>query len=164
MLGIRWWTFERNRCYQRSGNVCQACGTPRDQVLGEKKTLHAHEWIEYGGEPGLFVVKEIVALCPYCHYFIHSGFLSVNRKMLDVETILRKGVRVLRCATPPEIFGTTMDMCQEYGISVACLERAPVNSEWYPQRWPLYRLRYKSYTWPAKWNSYEEWRAGVGKE
>jgi len=118
--------------------------------------LEAHEWIvPVEEEPGVYVVKEIVALCHYCHMFIHSGRLSIVEDE-PTEAILRHGVKVLRLMMDkPRIFYITLNLCERYGVSTRGLgvERPTEPSI----AWSAFRLRYKEHEWPAKFNSADEW-------
>ena len=77
ICGEVWWTNQRFDAYERAGFRCQACGAAKAEVKGERKRLEAHERYDYDYVKGQLTFKGIVALCPFCHSFIHSGRLSV---------------------------------------------------------------------------------------
>lgn len=156
MLGEKWWNFARHLAYSRAGFCCQACGVPKREAKMHQ-WLEAHEWMVQTDEPGVYLVKEIVALCHYCHMFIHSGRLS----MVDdepTEAILRHGVKIARTMDKPRIFYSTADLCAEYGVSTRGLglevpKRVPKQLAWSD-----YRLRFKEHEWPARFASMAEWQ------
>ena len=78
LLGKTWWDNERKKAYSKHDYHCMACGiyAPWNnvkEVFETEQKLHAHEAydINYGERTAELV--EIVAICPTCHNYIHSG-------------------------------------------------------------------------------------------
>ena len=77
-MGKEQWDVERKKAYSKHDYHCLACGIyaawneDAGKFAGEQK-LHAHEAydIDYTGRTAELV--EIVAICPLCHSYIHSG-------------------------------------------------------------------------------------------
>jgi len=103
IAGDAWWDAQRKKAYEEAYFRCQACGTPKANVLGKKKWLEAHETYEYDYKNGRLTFKKLVALCPYCHSFIHSGRLNMlyesgQLSVEDYAAILLHGNKVLKNA------------------------------------------------------------------
>lgn len=66
--GKEWWNVERKKAYKASGGTCAACGANPAQ-----RPLEAHEVYDVDWGQGKMVLREIVALCQFCHVYIHRG-------------------------------------------------------------------------------------------
>lgn len=86
--GKVWWDIERRKCYEKAGQMCECCGTPREHAW-PNRWLEAHETYEY--KYGIFTFVGVVCLCPACHKFIHSGLtqLLFERGELSLDTYER---------------------------------------------------------------------------
>ena len=73
IMGQIWWDRTRRKVYEDAHWHCQACGVHKRQAKGPNQWLDAHEVYETDYLLGKMVFKEIVALCPWCHAFIHTG-------------------------------------------------------------------------------------------
>lgn len=103
IAGRRWWDEERQKAYAETGFRCSACGTHKQEVKGNLKRLEAHEFYLYDYIRGRLTYLKSVALCPYCHNFIHSGKLEVlhNEEKISDEVytaIFDHGHAVLKAA------------------------------------------------------------------
>ncbi len=76
VLGQAWWERERHICYEKAGQKCECCDTPRANAW-PKPWLEAHEWYTFDYRNGLITFRKLVCLCPACHMFIHSGRLEI---------------------------------------------------------------------------------------
>jgi len=77
ILGRKWWDETRKKSYLEAGFMCQACGIPKDsEFILWKNQLHAHEVYDIDYKECRIELKEVVALCESCHYFIHDGRTS----------------------------------------------------------------------------------------
>jgi len=99
ILGNKWWDKERHKAYERNNNHCWACGTHRDDALFHK-WLEGHEIYERDYSKGILIFKEVCALCPACHMYIHSGRLQalVNRRVIkesDALYVLKRGDAII---------------------------------------------------------------------
>lgn len=82
VMGQEWWDTQREKVYQFNNYCCFCCGVHKSRAK-EKKHLEAHEVYDINYTKGRMVFKEIVALCHYCHNFIHSGRLDA---LLDARS------------------------------------------------------------------------------
>jgi hypothetical protein len=99
--GKKWWDQKRTLAYIENNQCCWACGISRNDVLGENKWLEAHEVFDIDYAKGRAELKKIVALCPYCHKYIHSSRLQTlvarGTEVGDyLEKIIRYGNSVLK--------------------------------------------------------------------
>ena len=99
VYGSKWWDINRKNAYADAGYCCVTCGVPKEEAKMHN-WLEAHEIYNYDYENGILTFREIVALCPYCHKFIHSGLCSILLKSgkLSLETydaIMEHGHRIL---------------------------------------------------------------------
>lgn len=149
IAGDSWWRKEREAAILASRWNCMACGTHLSQVLGKKNWLEAHEFYEYDYERGRLTYKKTVALCPYCHSFIHSGRLEVLRQTgaITEETyraIVQHGQLIL----------------QAVGLLQKWRERHSVESRVFWQDW---RMVFAGKEYGPSSNSFEEWERGSWK-
>lgn len=75
VLGAKWWNAERKAAYNRAGYRCQACGVMKWEAKS-RKWLEAHEQYKIDYDKGLMHYVKAVALCHYCHNYIHDGRLN----------------------------------------------------------------------------------------
>jgi len=85
--GKTWWDRKRKGAYARFDGKCWACGAECPQ-----RGLQAHEIYDYDYERRSAKLREIVALCPGCHSFIHDQFSEVWARQYRT-TEKRKRVR-----------------------------------------------------------------------
>lgn len=71
VLGQKWWDEKRREAYAKMEQRCWACGVHRTSARLHR--LEAHEAYDIDYLAGRIFLREIVALCPDCHAFIHSG-------------------------------------------------------------------------------------------
>lgn len=145
--GYSWWDVERAKAYESAGFCCRACGTPKFRVHGERRVLEAHECYDYDYGKGRLTFTGLVALCPFCHSFIHSGRLSV---LLDAGRITRERYEAI----------------VEHGTSV--LRRAGLLKVWEQRhniacrvRWQDWRLVFEGWEYGPSSRSMTEWMDGV---
>lgn len=72
ILGKTWWDIERRKAYNLHNYKCHVCGY-NPTLNPYRKLLDAHEIYEYDYPNGRAYFREVVALCYYCHSFIHLG-------------------------------------------------------------------------------------------
>ena len=102
LLGQEWWDETRKAAAELTGNRCAACGISKYEAL-KHQWLEGHEVYTRNYAKGRQVYIETVALCHYCHSFIHDGRL---KSLLDKREItkaqfddyMRHGNAVLRKA------------------------------------------------------------------
>lgn len=74
LLGQRWWDDHRHPAYAERDFHCWACGVHKSEAKVHQ-WLEGHEEYEIDYPKGRMVFKRVVALCHFCHNFIHSGRL-----------------------------------------------------------------------------------------
>ena len=90
--GKAWWDEVRRKAYAENDYHCFACGAHQLDVEGRNMWLEAHECYDYDWINSEITFREVVALCPYCHKFIH--FLgSLGKRHL--KEVLIHGIGVL---------------------------------------------------------------------
>lgn len=102
VLGRKWWDATRKAAYTATDLCCSACGVRKQQAKGHA-WLEGHEHYEIDYKRGLMTYIETVALCHWCHNYIHSGRMKA---MLDAgklshskyASIIIHGDRVLQDA------------------------------------------------------------------
>ena len=149
IAGNRWWDEQRKLAYERAQFRCQACGTPKADVLGVRKLLEAHEFYDYDYEHGRLTFKKLVALCPYCHAFIHSGRTEnlYNTEAISYEVyaaIMNHGHSVL----------------QANGLSARYEMRH--NSDW-QIAWQDWRMVFEGKEYGPSSRSMDDWLDGAWK-
>lgn len=110
--GREWWDETRQAAYRASGFRCVACGVSKYDAK-KHKWLEGHEVYHTDYGKGRMLYVETVALCHYCHNFIHNGRLeSLLGKGLvqkaEYEAIMAHGTAVLKAVglkkRPPKTF------------------------------------------------------------
>ncbi|MFA5037013.1 MAG: hypothetical protein WC479_07540 [Candidatus Izemoplasmatales bacterium] len=147
--GQEWWDKERRLTYEAQGDRCAACGTHKSQAKGKKKWLECHEVYEIDYAAGRAIFVKLVALCPYCHSFIHNGRL---------QALFDKGE-----ITTKEYFAVI-----NHGKEI--LEKHNLFNQWEHRHdvlgkiaeWEDWRLVFEGLEYPPKFKSYEEWLANFG--
>jgi len=90
ILGSQWWDIVRKEAYARHGQHCAACGVHKDNAKAYQR-LEAHELYRIDFAQGTAELIEVVALCHYCHGFIHD-----NRQYNILVNTNGKGDRQVR--------------------------------------------------------------------
>ena len=89
--GQKWWDLKRREAYANNNYHCYSCGVFADFDTERQRfrdlKLHAHECYDINYEQCFMELKEIVALCPFCHDYIHSGRMNAmyDQGILDEE-------------------------------------------------------------------------------
>jgi len=86
VLGEYWWNKERQSAYRKNNQCCWACGVHRSEAKAHQ-WLEAHESYDIDYAKGRMVYVESVALCHFCHNYIHSGRLAM---LIDQGEITEK--------------------------------------------------------------------------
>ena len=102
VLGTKWWDETHKQAYAKSGFCCWACGVPKDRAKGVQY-LEGHEVYDFQYQLGQMIYLHTVALCNYCHSFIHQGRLAGllekgKIKRSKVKAIIDHGDEVLKRA------------------------------------------------------------------
>lgn len=149
IAGRAWWDQERQAAYERTGLRCAACGVHKNNIVGSVKRLEAHECYDFDYTKGRLTLREIVALCPYCHSFIHSGRLEVlyNTDAISAETyeaIIAHGTAIVKSA----------------GLLGVWKNRHSLAS---PVRWADWRIVFEGREYGPSSRSMEDWMNGAWK-
>lgn len=148
IYGQIWWDTQRRKAYEAAGLCCEACGVHKyDAKL--HKWLEAHEFYEYDMRNGRLTFLKLVALCHYCHNFIHSGRLQILR---DTDQIT--------AATYSAITKHGMDLLKTAGLTARWKARhdAPETVSWMDWRMIVDGKEYG----PSS-SSFRAWQAGDWK-
>jgi hypothetical protein len=102
LLGTKWWNVTRKAAYAKTNYCCVACGVYKHEAKGPK-WLEGHEVYKINYASGISKYLETVALCNYCHSYIHDGRLlaMLDQGKLDharYAAILHHGDSVLAAA------------------------------------------------------------------
>lgn len=110
VMGKKEWDFVRREVYAVNNDCCWVCGVHRT-AAAEKRWLEAHEIYDIDYKKGRMTLREIVALCHYCHNYVHIARLRTlvaNRKMQKkkLARVLAHGDAILRKHNPKPWFST----------------------------------------------------------
>lgn len=100
ILGRSWWDATRKAAYRLTQNHCMACAVSATYAK-ELQRLEGHELYEIDYRAGRQYYIETVALCHYCHCFIHDGRMEalVQRGQMDptkMRAVLTHGSKILK--------------------------------------------------------------------
>lgn len=161
LMGQEKWDVVRRKAYADAFYKCEACGTPKALVKGKNKWLEAHEFTRLDIKKGVMEVIKIVALCPYCHKFIHSGrlFMTMGKEMDKKETIavLQHGFDILR-ENHLRCFYATKTIAEALGMSVKNVEVWGNDGEDGPDNWKKWYLLYEGKKYYSKFEDFDAWR------
>lgn len=95
--GQVWWDMTRQNALARSLYHCDACGLHQIEVrsfqVGGKNGLEGHEVYEIDYASGRMTYVKTVALCHYCHLFIHSGLMEALVEKGEMKEDLWRQIR-----------------------------------------------------------------------
>lgn len=74
ILGKQWWDDHRHPAYAERDFHCWACGVHKSEAAVHR-WLEGHEEYKIDYPKGRMEFVRVVALCHFCHNFIHSGRL-----------------------------------------------------------------------------------------
>jgi len=72
--GKEWWNETRRQAYKAAGGTCSACGYNPASAPLEAHEVYDVSWVE-----GKLILREVVALCQFCHTYIHRGIHRDSR-------------------------------------------------------------------------------------
>lgn len=101
VLGSGWWNAARKIVYGENNFCCWACGNHKTRAPLQRLEAHETYDVDYGRGRAVFV--EVVALCHFCHQYIHSGRMRklAESGQVDRDKVLRvrdHGYRILHSA------------------------------------------------------------------
>lgn len=97
--GPDWWNVVRREAYAKNNYCCWACGIPKIDAKYHQ-WLEGHECYDFNVATRVATFTEVVALCHYCHSFIHKGGL-VQFSPGKAIGVFEHGVEVLTGANLP---------------------------------------------------------------
>lgn len=147
ILGDAWWDEQRHQAAAHNFYKCWACNIPKMKAK-KHKWLEGHESYDIDWKAGTCVFKEVVALCHYCHNYIHRGRLEVLLVYKKVEpafvdAVIRHGDMItahLPASPPPSQMAAWSDWL------------LIINGTPYPSRFEN----------EVKWASYYDWLNTTG--
>ena len=147
--GESWWNEQRFKVYEEQGNHCAACGVHKSQAEGKKQWLECHEIYEINWKKGRAFFIKLVALCPYCHKFIHSGRLQALYKKREIKKqeyldIIKHGTDILEKEGLKQLWEERHDQCED------------------SPGWGKWRLVFEGNYYKPKFKSYKEWAKHYG--
>ena len=149
LKGKVWWDVERKKAYARNNYHCMACGVnaPWDDTnerFATEQKLHAHESYDIDYSSHTAELVEIVAICPMCHDYIHSGRTNAlySKGRLDEEDCFY-------------IFTHGDSILVDCGICPS-VKRVDTNS--YRTEWSKWKLILEGKEYFSKFKSFDKWR------
>lgn len=141
VMGKNWWNIRRQEAYAKFDYHCWACGVAKVNAR-KHRWLEGHENYVIDYSMGVIELREIVALCHYCHMGIHYGFLQiqVNEGMVTEEEqdeiLAHKDALLFKIN------------CDDFYSGLEIKSQA---------KWEDWRLVIEGVKFPPKFKSYEEW-------
>jgi hypothetical protein len=182
ILGKQWWDDHRFPAYAERDFHCWACGVHKSEAAVHQ-WLEGHEEYKIDYAAGRMEFVRVVALCHFCHNFIHSGRLymlwyndEIDRKRF--KAIITHGFDVLRDAGLLPWSGTietVLLMAEEAGWGgfggwqkhhmLKLLEQAKSmeGPEGTFAAWGDWRLVLEGKEYPPVHASFEDWREAYGR-
>ncbi|KKN62621.1 hypothetical protein LCGC14_0510320 [marine sediment metagenome] len=120
ILGDVWWNNARREAYWRHGYYCHACSVHGTEAA-HQKGLEAHEMYDIDYITGRVEFIEVVALCHFCHNYIHQGRLDMILRKGEITAVfylavLRHGERILeKAGLPLDLDAQLIDLLRDAG-------------------------------------------------
>lgn len=154
VLGQAWWDRERRACYKKAEFFCEACGVHKLQAKYHQ-WLEAHETYEIDYHKGRAKYLGCVALCHFCHCYIHSGRLQALLEKGEIHhhkfvAIHQHGDAVLASA------GLSREAHSVRDAKIQEMVRNGGMAEW--SKW---RLRIGRNLYKPLYKNFEEWQAAM---
>ena len=152
ILGSKWWDNTRKEAYALTNYHCHACATPKLSVKGKRKHLEGHEIYNVEYEKGIMTYVETVALCPFCHKYIHDGRLTalLHKRIITFQhftSVIQHGDKVLSTAGMKKKNKIKRD--DEINLMIKQGKIPP---------WEEWRLILNGEEHPPKFKTIEEWK------
>lgn len=156
VLGAKWWGTERKACYAKAEYYCECCGVHKLRAAYHQ-WLEAHETYAIDYAKGRAKYLGCVALCHFCHNYIHSGRLQALLEKGEIHqakyvAILQHGDRILATAGLGRASQAQRDAIIEETV------RNGGMAEWGKWRLVIGRKHY-----PPKFKSVVEWESEMSK-
>lgn len=146
IMGQAEWDKVRVKVYEVNNDCCWACGVHRSEAPG-RKWLEAHEIYDIDYKRGRMRLREIVALCHYCHNYVHINRLRAlvdSRKAPPgkLHRVLAHGQRILSSNRVKPWFNAQK------------IEKQMQNSK---VKWGDWRLIWDGKEYPPRFKNETEW-------
>lgn len=162
LKGKEWWDATRQQAYQTQEYRCACCGVHKREAKGSK-WLEAHELYDTDYDKGIAEMIEVVALCHYCHNFIHSGRLYMimgkEKTAEEVKDILKHGFNLLR-GSWFQCFPFTMDLAHDLGVRTYDVDAYEVPISTVP--WEDWRLKLDGRLYNPVFPTMDAWKKHYG--
>jgi len=88
-------TIARQKCIERYGPICQACGLDFEKLYGElgKGFIHVHHVVpmnEIGENYKVDYKKDLIPVCPNCHAMLHRKLDGKNVSVAQLRRIIKR--------------------------------------------------------------------------
>jgi len=165
IMGKDAWDQKRQEVYAESDYCCAACGVHKSEAKLHQ-WLEAHETFEINYNKGAAELKEIVALCHFCHAFIHSGLLRIRARKKEVtaqhvRNVMQHGCELLRnCGS--DMFAGTAELCD-----LVSVDRHGISIMPHPKRmadWGKWVMIWDGKEYKGKFKSMSQWRCHYARK
>jgi hypothetical protein len=166
-MGRKWWDEKRQAAYAANDFHCWACGVHKSVAL-VRNCLEAHESYDINYDRGLVRLQEIVALCHFCHNFIHSGRLWAILRKGEISgdrfvAVMAHGFRVLRESGVSPWWYTIQNWIRhEYALpedeAFGLVAHLIPEEEYSAARWDLWRLEIDGQSFGPAHESHRHWK------
>lgn len=144
VFGRAWWDRERVKCYEKASQRCEACTTHRSMAW-PNHWLEAHEAYDFS-PTGIITFKELVALCPACHKFIHSGLRQVMVSKGEMTELMNMRIQA-----------HGLELLDKAGLVGAWMDR----HEWCSGiNWEDFRMNIAGVNYGPSTQSFQDWKDG----
>lgn len=125
LMGKEKWDIIRKKVYAHYNYACACCQIHKSKAK-KHQWMEAHEIYEIDYKNGIAKIVKIVALCHYCHAFIHSGLQYVLCEKGEISRIelidkMKHGIELL-ASIDGSIFEGTLEICNLYQIDTKNLK------------------------------------------
>jgi hypothetical protein len=87
IMGPKKWDEVRRKAYETNNDCCWVCAVHRNDAV-PNAWLEAHETYNINYQKLVMSLREVTALCPMCHMYIHRGRLELQVRA-GKETLAR---------------------------------------------------------------------------
>jgi len=169
VLGAAWWDRERSAAKAANNNCCHACGLPAHRNQRAGCGLEGHERYEITYSAGRVKYLGTVALCNWCHAFIHCGLLVMHvrnktRTQLQAMRIMRTRIELLHAADFTPHMHELMAACELGVISARELpglavkaRRQEADRSVSAAPWGAWRLEIQGKLYEGKFPTKQDW-------
>lgn len=141
IMGDEWWSAVRVKAIKLKKNHCHACGVHQTRAIF-RQSLEGHEVYTLSIRKHRLFYVETVALCHYCHNYIHAGRL---------EMLFRAG------KIKHDYYASILDHGDRVLARYSMKPPAPVIIQNVVQSWSLWRMVFDGKEYPPKYRDVKAW-------